>query len=114
MALNAKPNRAHLALAELARRKGPEGFLTLSQNVDGLSPRAGHPEAALKLLHGSLFDVKCADKRCGYIRRGDFDDPIVPSLAIPEDPTELESEIAQKSATKAKNALNAEIARKQA
>ncbi len=34
MALRARPNRAHYALAELARRK--EGFLTLSQNVDGM------------------------------------------------------------------------------
>ena len=33
MALQAKPNPAHYALAELARRK--KGFLTLSQNVDG-------------------------------------------------------------------------------
>jgi NAD-dependent deacetylase sirtuin 5 len=33
MALQAKPNPAHFALAELARKK--EGFLTLSQNVDG-------------------------------------------------------------------------------
>lgn len=33
MALEAKPNAAHFALAELARRK--KGFITLSQNVDG-------------------------------------------------------------------------------
>ena len=33
MALNVKPNAAHYALAELARKK--EGFLTLTQNVDG-------------------------------------------------------------------------------
>ena len=33
MALQAKPNPAHFALAELARRK--KGFVTLSQNVDG-------------------------------------------------------------------------------
>ncbi len=33
MALQAKPNKAHFALAELARRK--ENFITLSQNVDG-------------------------------------------------------------------------------
>lgn len=33
MALNVKPNPAHYALAELARKK--EGFITLSQNVDG-------------------------------------------------------------------------------
>jgi NAD-dependent deacetylase sirtuin 5 len=35
MALKAKPNPAHYALAELARKK--DGFLTLSQNVDGMS-----------------------------------------------------------------------------
>lgn len=33
MALQAKPNRAHYALAELARRK--KNFITLTQNVDG-------------------------------------------------------------------------------
>ncbi|RMD43373.1 hypothetical protein DV735_g1779, partial [Chaetothyriales sp. CBS 134920] len=84
MALNAQPNRAHLALAELARRN--PSFLTLSQNVDGLSARAGHPAEQLKLLHGSLFDVKCWDERgCGFVRRNDFTDPIVPALAIPDD-----------------------------
>ena len=36
MALRAKPNPAHFALAELAKRKS--GFLTLSQNVDGIFP----------------------------------------------------------------------------
>ena len=34
MALKAKPNAAHFALAELARRR--DGFVTLSQNVDGM------------------------------------------------------------------------------
>lgn len=38
MALSVKPNPAHYALAALSR-KMPE-FMTLSQNVDGLSPRA--------------------------------------------------------------------------
>ena len=33
MALRAKPNAAHYALAELARQK--RGFVTLTQNVDG-------------------------------------------------------------------------------
>jgi NAD+-dependent protein deacetylase sirtuin 5 len=84
MALNAKPNPAHYALAELARRR-PE-FWTLSQNVDGLSPRTGHPEGQLKLLHGSLFDVKCEDEEsCGYVRKNDFTDPICPALGIPDD-----------------------------
>jgi NAD-dependent SIR2 family protein deacetylase len=34
MALNAKPNPAHYALAELAKKN--ENFVTLSQNVDGM------------------------------------------------------------------------------
>lgn len=34
MALKAKPNRAHYALADLARKN--KDFITLSQNVDGV------------------------------------------------------------------------------
>lgn len=34
MALKAQPNRAHYALAELARRN--KDFITLTQNVDGM------------------------------------------------------------------------------
>ena len=81
MALKAQPNRAHKALAELARRV--PGFVTLSQNVDGLSPRAGHPREQLHLLHGSLFDITCSWERCGYVDRDNFEDPLVPALAIP-------------------------------
>ena len=48
MALNANPNKAHYALAELAKKN--KHFLTLSQNVDGKAglarcpngPTAGH------------------------------------------------------------------------
>ncbi|OAL53762.1 NAD-dependent deacetylase sirtuin-5 [Pyrenochaeta sp. DS3sAY3a] len=83
MALKAKPNPAHYALAELARKK-PD-FVTLSQNVDGLSPRAKHPAEQLKLLHGSLFDVKCSDFFCKYVEKDNYTDPIVPALAIPAD-----------------------------
>ncbi|KAL6712261.1 hypothetical protein ACN47E_000138 [Coniothyrium glycines] len=83
MALKAKPNPAHYALAELARKK-PE-FLALSQNVDGLSPRANHPVEQLKLVHGSLFDVKCSHFFCNYVERDNYQDPIVPALAIPTD-----------------------------
>lgn len=83
MALNAKPNRAHYALAGLSRRK--EGFMTLSQNVDGLSQRAGHPHESLKLLHGSLFNVECSEFFCDYTEKNNFTDPIVPALAIPVD-----------------------------
>ncbi|OJD19537.1 hypothetical protein AJ78_00508 [Emergomyces pasteurianus Ep9510] len=81
MALKASPNRAHFAIAELAKRN--PNFMTLSQNIDGLSPRANHPESQLHLLHGSLFDVKCAFPFCNYVTQ-DFTDPIVPALGIPK------------------------------
>lgn len=48
MALQAQPNPAHYALAELAKRK--KGFLTLSQNVDGRQSVALHQAS----IFGSL------------------------------------------------------------
>ncbi|RYO86374.1 hypothetical protein DL762_004790 [Monosporascus cannonballus] len=78
MALKARPNRGHYALAELAKKK--DGFLCLTQNVDGLSPRAGHPESKLRLLHGSLLDIKCFNG-CGYVDRNNLDDPVCSALA---------------------------------
>ncbi|KAK5113226.1 hypothetical protein LTR62_003562 [Meristemomyces frigidus] len=88
MALNASPNPAHDALAALARAL--PGFQCLSQNVDGLSRRAGHPPDQLQLLHGTLFSVKCSNEtECGH-QEPNFTDPIVPALAIPTsgaDPT---------------------------
>lgn len=104
MSLNAKPNRAHLALAELARRN--PNFITLSQNVDGLSPRAGHPAEQLKLLHGNLFDIKCWDEYgCGYIRKNDFTDPIVPALALPAEAHGAAPDSQLKAAMEKKDAL---------
>ncbi|EON68153.1 SIR2 family histone deacetylase [Coniosporium apollinis CBS 100218] len=103
MALKAQPNRAHLALAELAKRK--EGFMTLSQNVDGLSQRAGHPREKLQLLHGSLFDVKCTNFWCDFAEENNFADPIVPALEIPvdePDPTSSEARQAVSDALRAK------------
>jgi NAD+-dependent protein deacetylase sirtuin 5 len=114
MALNANPNPAHYALAALARKV--PGFITLSQNVDGLSPRAGHPAEQLKLLHGNLFDVKCWDEYgCGYIRHDDFTDPVVAALAIPEDQAAAEASIGKaKRAPVDGSALEAHIAKKAA
>lgn len=93
MALQAQPNPAHYALAELARRM--PGFQCLTQNVDGLSQRAEHPRAQLQLLHGTLFDLICANKRgCRYSRADDFTDPMTPALAVPTsgvDPTTNEA-----------------------
>jgi NAD+-dependent protein deacetylase sirtuin 5 len=81
MALSAVPNAGHMALAALARHKAQ--FLTLSQNVDNLSPRAGHPAEQLKLLHGNLFTLKCMNAgRCGYVEHNNTTDPLTPALTI--------------------------------
>ena len=56
-------------------------FLTLSQNVDGLSAVAGHPRRSIEYLHGSLFKVRCVRSWCRY-ERDDVADPIVPALAV--------------------------------
>jgi NAD-dependent deacetylase sirtuin 5 len=82
-ALKARPNPAHYALAELSRRKGKQ-FLTLSQNVDGLSGMAGHPENGIEYLHGSLWNVRCARNWCGYART-DCEDPITEGLRVPKE-----------------------------
>ncbi|KAL8905296.1 MAG: hypothetical protein Q9207_002729 [Kuettlingeria erythrocarpa] len=81
MALNAQPNPAHYALAKLAQKRSE--FVTLTQNVDGLSQRADHPASQLHLLHGSLFDVRCTGFTCDF-KEENFTDPIVPALAIPK------------------------------
>ena len=117
MALLAKPNRAHYALAELAK-KCPQ-FITLTQNVDGtclnkwassketselywfmsmtdehfpgLSQRAGHPQPQLHELHGSLFTVQCTGLFCNYVEsNNNYTDPICPALALPRAGPQLE------------------------
>ncbi|KAK8110714.1 Sir2 family protein [Apiospora kogelbergensis] len=101
LALKAKPNAGHYALAELAKKN--KNFMCLTQNVDGdspppfalssgraadadnmplgLSPRAGHSPDMLRMLHGNLFDVKCFDEECSYIEPNNLRDPLCPSLA---------------------------------
>ncbi|KAK0251930.1 hypothetical protein LTR91_006482 [Friedmanniomyces endolithicus] len=106
-ALQAQPNPAHYALAKLARKM--PGFQALSQNVDGLSPRVDHPPGQLQLLHGSLFEVRCTDRRgCGYSETN-FTDPIVPALAIPTlgiDPSSDEARQAHSDQLQAKRLGN--------
>ncbi len=57
----AEPNPAHLRLAELEQRKG-DGFLLVTQNVDGLHLRAGSRRVVE--LHGSITRARC--ERCGH------------------------------------------------
>ena len=95
MALKASPNSAHYALAALARNQERD-FQTLTQNVDGLSQRSGHPREKLHLLHGTLFDLQCNQYFCKYKEQDNFTDPIVPALAIPTEEDVTSNEARQK------------------
>lgn len=57
-----EPNAAHSALAKWARSR--EGVTLVTQNVDGLHERAGHPDVVR--LHGSLWMNRCT--ACGAER----------------------------------------------
>lgn len=58
--MRAAPNRAHTLLVKLEQRVG-EGFLLVTQNVDGLHSRAGSQR--LVELHGNIARGRC--ERCG-------------------------------------------------
>ncbi|HET9949650.1 MAG TPA: NAD-dependent protein deacetylase [Longimicrobiales bacterium] len=62
---SARPNAAHVALADLERAGVLAGVIT--QNVDGLHQAAGSREVVE--LHGSLARVRCLD--CGRSERRD-------------------------------------------
>ena len=59
--LDAEPNRAHLALAQLERRQLVEAVIT--QNVDLLHARAGSKEVVE--VHGSIATSSCLG--CGHV-----------------------------------------------
>jgi len=92
-ALKAQPNAAHYALAELARKKPNDEFLTISQNVDGLSQRAGHKrgQGGLELLHGSLFETRCTGFECDFVDEEDLRDPIVEALRLEDGGEDISS-----------------------
>ncbi|HTV21612.1 MAG TPA: Sir2 family NAD-dependent protein deacetylase [Polyangiaceae bacterium] len=55
----AQPNPAHQAIAELAHALG-ERFLLITQNVDGLHPRAGTPRERTYEVHGNIAWMRCS------------------------------------------------------
>lgn len=70
-ARDAKPNAAHLALAEFEKAK-PQGVCFLcTQNVDGLHEAAG--SLNVFHIHGKLFESRCADG-CGLPTFADFNE----------------------------------------
>ncbi|KAH6696818.1 DHS-like NAD/FAD-binding domain-containing protein [Plectosphaerella plurivora] len=112
-ALHAEPNAAHLALAELARKV--PGFVALSQNVDNLSPRAGHPPDQLKQLHGNLFTLRCTDELgCGHIEHNNFQEPLTPVLDPTKDEAEMIGRMDPDKIPKASPLLLAGLAKKNA
>ncbi|WP_369363319.1 NAD-dependent deacetylase [Streptomyces sp. CG4] len=92
-ALQAEPNAAHRAVAELARSGLPVRVLT--QNVDGLHQLAGMPDRKVLELHGSARSVVCT--RCHA--RGPMADALARVEAGEEDPACRECGGILKSAT---------------
>ncbi|CUM51957.1 NAD-dependent protein deacylase [Debaryomyces fabryi] len=82
-ALKAKPNKGHIALAKLSKLNNIE-FITITQNVDGLLIRAGHPKEQLHEIHGSLFDLRCTSFMCNYVDHDNFTNPLTKALADTE------------------------------
>jgi NAD-dependent SIR2 family protein deacetylase len=80
-ALEAKPNKAHVAVAKLAKAMGTEGFRAGNMNIDALCSGADHPSDQLLELHGNLFDLKCFDQDCDYVQRNNFDTNLIPDSA---------------------------------
>mgnify|MGYP004712495067 FL=1 len=79
-ALKSNPNGGHIALAKLASI-WEKDMLTVTQNFDGLSERAGHPQEYLVDMHGNLFNLRCTNVQCNF-RKIDFD----PNLGTSEVP----------------------------
>jgi NAD-dependent deacetylase len=57
LAKDARPNRAHEAVAEMERRTGLGGFVLLTQNVDGLHAAAGSRNVIE--IHGNTLRTRC-------------------------------------------------------
>lgn len=78
-ALNAKPNKGHIALARLAALSRIS-LLTITQNVDGLNLRSGHDRSKLAELHGSLFALKCTSFMCNHLEVENYKQPLTLAL----------------------------------
>ncbi|MFI6851489.1 SIR2 family NAD-dependent protein deacylase [Streptomyces sp. NPDC050416] len=92
-ALQAEPNAAHRAVAELERSGVPVRVIT--QNVDGLHQLAGMPARKVLELHGTARSVVCT----GCHVRGSMEDVLARVEAGEDDPPCLECGGVLKSAT---------------
>jgi NAD-dependent deacetylase len=92
-AVQAEPNAAHRAVAELERSGVPVRVIT--QNVDGLHQLAGMPDRKVLELHGTARSVVCT----GCHARGSMEDALARVEAGEDDPPCLECGGVLKSAT---------------
>ncbi|MFD7482987.1 SIR2 family NAD-dependent protein deacylase [Streptomyces mirabilis] len=92
-ALQAEPNAAHRAVADLERTGVPVRVIT--QNVDGLHQLAGMPARKILELHGTARSFVCT--KCH--KRGPMEDAIARVEAGEDDPLCLECGGILKSAT---------------
>ncbi|MDT0462985.1 SIR2 family NAD-dependent protein deacylase [Streptomyces gibsoniae] len=92
-ALQAEPNAAHRAVAELEKSGVPVRVIT--QNVDGLHQLAGMPDRKVLELHGTARSVVCT--KCHA--RGPMDDALARVDAGEDDPPCLKCGGILKSAT---------------
>ncbi|KAG7905415.1 hypothetical protein KL906_005081 [Ogataea polymorpha] len=80
-ALQAQPNLGHYVLAKLSKLANIS-FLTITQNVDGLSQRSHHVPEKLLEFHGSLFGMRCTNFSCSYEEQNNYNDPLCEALRV--------------------------------
>jgi NAD-dependent deacetylase len=85
----ARPNAGHAAIVAWDAALG-DRFALVTQNVDGLHPRAGSPPARTFAIHGDIDQLRCAD------------DCVLDRWAIPEDVPALAKGEAVSDALKAR------------
>lgn len=67
-----RPNPGHAALAVLERHYGPENFVVITQNIDGLHQAAG--STRVLELHGAIRRVRCSSPHCDVRAEPGLDD----------------------------------------
>jgi len=80
---DARPNPAHLAIADWFRAGLVSGVVT--QNIDGLHQRAGMPDSAVIELHGNAHGVSCLGCSA-WFSRPDVNARVLAGEADPECP----------------------------
>jgi NAD-dependent deacetylase len=56
----AEPNAGHFALVEMEKFMG-DRFVLITQNVDGLHLRAGNTPERTYMIHGNVYQMRCAE-----------------------------------------------------